>query len=604
MKKDRVNDFVVRFANVNGTGSASANALVAKAFFRMGLSVGPKNMFPSNIQGFPTWYEIRVSHKGYTGRRGGVDLLVAMNPQSFAKDEASVDASGYLIYDEARIFTTTPRKDIEYIPLPLTRLSQEFEGASLRSMMKNMIYVGALAVLLDIEMEVLETLVREAYGDKPKVLEANRRALYLGSQALGEKYKKGLPMRVKRLLPKSQKIMLEGNEALGFGAVCAGATVAGWYPITPSTSVVDAFSRYCEAYRVVSKDGKKERRYAVLQAEDEIAAIGMVLGASWNGARAFTATSGPGISLMSEFLGYAYYAEIPAVLFNIQRVGPSTGMPTRTQQADLLLCAYASHGDTKHILLFPGTPKECFEFSQLSFDLADRIQSPVICMSDLELGMNEFMSEPLVIEEGYRPDRGKILDEKDLEELKEPFHRYMDHDGDGICYRTLPFTHKEKGANLTRGSGHDRFGRYTEDGGLYQDNMDRLSSKFETAKSFLPEGLLTLRAEGSPLGLIYLGVLCEPVLEALDILEEEGILIDALRVRAFPFKPSVRSFVLERKKVLVLDQNRDGQLRSLLLLEEGFRAQDLISVKTYDGLPATALSLCGLFRKALEGVTL
>ena len=398
--------------------------------------------------------------------------------------------------------------------------------------------------------------------------------------------------------------MLEGNEGLGLGAVYAGATVAGWYPITPSTSVVDTFTKYCERFRKVDAgEGGQERRFAILQAEDELSAIGMVLGASWNGARAFTATSGPGISLMSEFIGYAYYAEIPAVVFNIQRVGPSTGMPTRTQQSDLLLCAYASHGDTKQILLFPGSPKECFEFSVVAFDLADELQTPVLVLSDLELGMNEFMSDGLEWDDEYQPKKGKVLDAEALKRLEGPFHRYMDKDGDGITSRTLPFTFETKGANLTRGSGHDRFGRYTEDGELYQDNMDRISRKFETAKSMLPAPEIHLRGKSSEMGIIFLGVMGEPLREALDILEAESVLIDALRVRAFPFSQEVRSFCDERSKVFVLDQNRDGQLRSLLMIEEGLSPDLIVSLRTYDGMPATALELAQMIRDSLSSLS-
>lgn len=586
---NQVNNFVLRFANVNGTGSASANSLVTKVLFRMGLDIGPKNMFPSNIQGFPTWYEIRVSDQGHTARRGLVDIMVAMNPQTYSKDLAEVAPGGYYVYDSARYGgMPTERQDINYLPIPLTDLSQEFADPKARPMLKNIIYVGALSALMQLDPAVVKGLITELYGKKPKLLAANFQAWQLGWDYAQKNFNCPLAVRVSTRTRQADRILIDGNQALALGCLYGGATVCSWYPITPSTSVVDHFQAYCESYRQ-TPDGFNN--YAIIQAEDEIAAAGMVLGASWAGARAFTATSGPGMSLMAEFIGYAYYAEIPAVFMNIQRVGPATGMPTRTQQSDLIAMAYLSHGDTKHVLLWPGNPNECFEFGALAFDLADQLQTPVILMSDIELGMNEFMADPLSWPKERSYQRGKVLSGDDLDKLQRQWFRYEDVDGDGICYRTLPGAHASKGANLTRGSGHDRYGRYTEDGALYADNMDRLQRKFVSAKAYMPKPLLTERDSKNRIGLIYLGVLHETVRETLEDLSKEGLAINDLRLRGFPFSGEVGAFVNRHQSVIVLDQNRDGQLRTLLLAEEDLPPEKLLGIRSYDGLPLTAFAL-------------
>lgn len=579
------NELVLRFANVNGSGSASTNGMIAKSFFRMGLPVGAKNIFPSNIQGLPTWFEIRVSEKGHTARRGGVDLMVAMNPQTLHQDIESLVTGGYLLFDSSKSLPHSAlRKDINLIDIPLTTLcQQEFSVARQRQLFKNVAYVGALSALLNIEFAVLEQLVEEQFAGKVKLIAPNIQALQLGFNYAKEHFDCPLPIQVKRSTAAKNQIMLSGNDAAGLGCVYAGATVAGWYPITPSTSVVDAFENFCKQFRVDPETG--ENRYAIVQAEDELAAIGMVLGANWNGARAFTATSGPGISLMSEFLGLAYYAEIPTVLFDIQRVGPSTGMPTRTQQSDLLSCAYASHGDTKHVLLFPANPKECFEFASQAFDLAERLQTPVIVLSDLDLGMNDWMSEPLEWDDNKQLDRGKLVSHDQLEAGQE-FFRYLDVDEDGIPYRTIPGTHPDKGAFFTRGSGHDKFGRYTEEGDLYQENLDRLLDKWQTAATLVPEPLI--EDKGNSYGLIHFGTTNEPMAEALEFLRADHIEVDTMRIRAFPFSSKVLDFINNHRTCLVVEQNRDAQLRSMLMIETGVSAEKLVPVLHYHGLPVNA----------------
>ena len=446
------NEFVIRFANVNGTGSASANLMFAKSLFRMGIPVSPRNIFPSNIQGMPTWYEVRVSEKGYLGRRGGgADIVVAMNSQSLAQDMRNVLPGGYFLYDSTKpLDPQLQRKDVNIIGIPISEIClREYEDPRQRQLFKNVIYVGALAALLNIEFEVLKSMVADQFKGKEKLIIPNIYALELGHQAASIQYDCPLGISVKRISAVNNHIMIDGNTATGLGAVYGGATVVGWYPITPSTSVVENFMKYSQRLRIDPATGKKN--YAAVQAEDELAAIGIAIGAAWNGARAFTATSGPGISLMTEFLGLAYFAELPIVLINVQRAGPSTGMPTRTQQSDVLACAYASHGDTKHVLLFPSSPKECFDMTSEAFDLAERLQTPVILMSDLDLGMNDHMSEELSWDDSRRYDRGKVLKAKQLDKLEE-FGRYLDVDNDGICYRTYPGAHPEIGAFFTRGT--------------------------------------------------------------------------------------------------------------------------------------------------------
>ncbi len=595
----KVNEFVLRFANVNGTGSASANGLVARALFRMGLPVGPKNIFPSNIQGLPTWFEIRVSEAGYTGRRGTVDLMVAMNGQTFAEDVRSVEPGGYLLYDSSKPLAPELRRpDINFLGVPFTEaVTREYSNPRQRLLFKNIMYVGVLSALLNIEPAVIEQLLAEQFQGKEKLIPPNMQAFELGRAAAQERFTCPLPMHAERRDAVGERILMDGNSAAGLGCVYAGATVAAWYPITPSTSLVDAFAAYCEDYRT-NPDGSK--RYAILQAEDELAAIGMVVGAAWNGARSFTATSGPGISLMTEFLGLAYYAEIPVVLFDIQRCGPSTGMPTRTQQSDLLSSAYASHGDTKHVLLFPASPKECFQMAAQAFDLAERLQTPVLVMSDLDLGMNDWLSEPLTWDDSYRPDRGKVVTREQLEDGFQ-FYRYLDVDGDAIPYRSLPGTHPSKGAFFTRGSGHDRLGAYTEDGAKYQDNVDRLRRKFDTAATLLPDAVIE-RDAGSSAGVIYFGTSAEPMPEALDALAAQGLDVDALRLRAFPFSKRVYDFIAAHDTVFVVDQNRDGQLRAMLLIEGNLDPARLVPVLSYDGMPVTADLLVHSISAYLEPV--
>jgi 2-oxoglutarate ferredoxin oxidoreductase subunit alpha len=587
VKKDKVNDFVVRFANVNGTGSASANFLFTKAIFRMGIPVTPKNIFPSNIQGLPTWYEVRVSEKGYLGRREGIDLVVAVNPQSFAADVACVRPGGYFLYDSSKnLHAQYIREDINYLGIPLMEMCNEaYTDARQRQLFKNIIYVGALSALLNIELKVIEEMLGEQFKGKEKLIAPNVKALEMGVNYIHKNYKYPLDIRVERRDCIGDKIMIDGNSACGLGAVYAGATVAAWYPITPSTSVVEAFAAYSEEYRVDKITGKKN--VAIVQAEDELAAIGMVIGANWNGARSFTATSGPGVSLMNEFLGLAYFAEVPTVLIDVQRTGPSTGMPTRTQQSDIMEAAYASHGDTKHVLLFPATPKECFEMTADSFDLAEELQTPVILMTDLDLGMNDHVSPPFEWDDKRIYKRGKVLDAAQLDKITK-FGRYLDVDGDGIPYRTYPGTHPSKGSFFTRGTSRDEYATYTEDGAAYQRNVDRLLKKWETAKGMVPGPQLYQEKSKFENGILFFGTSTYAAEEAMDLLREQKIFVDAIRIKSFPFNKTVEEFILAHKKLFVIEQNRDAQLRSLLLIELGADPQKLIPILNYDGMPITA----------------
>lgn len=596
-----VNDFVIRFANVNGTGSASANNMFAKAIFRMGIPVSPKNIFPSNIQGLPTWYEVRVNEKGYTGRRGGVDAVVCMNPQSMARDIRDLESGGYCVYDSTKpLDLRMMRDDIHFIGLPLTDICRkEYTQARQRQLFKNVIYVGALAALLDIEFGVLTDLVAEQFKGKEKLVAPNIHALELGYQYAREHYKCPLGIRVERRNVVGDRILMEGNAALALGAIYGGATVAGWYPITPSTSVVEEFEKYCGRLRI--EPGSGQKRFAIAQAEDELAAIGLAIGACWNGARAFTATSGPGLSLMSEFLGLAYFAEVPVVLFDIQRAGPSTGMPTRTQQSDVLAAAYASHGDTRHVLLFPSTPRECFDMGALSFDLADRLQTPVIVLSDLDLGMNDNLSDPLQWDDSRAYDRGKVLTAAQLDELKDRYGRYLDVDGDGVCYRTYPGTHPTKGGFFTRGTSRDEYAIYTEDGDAYQRNMERLLVKWETAKTLVPAPELHPARNATSDGVLFFGTSTASTLEALDLLRAEGIHLDGLRVRAFPFSAAVLEFIDAHERVFVIEQNRDGQLRKLLIGECDINPRKLHALTYYAGMPITARYIRDAIRAGVGG---
>jgi 2-oxoglutarate/2-oxoacid ferredoxin oxidoreductase subunit alpha len=585
---EAVNEFVIRFANVNGTGSASANAMFAKSIFRMGVPSSPKNIFPSNIQGLPTWYEVRVSEKGYLGRRGGIDIAVAVNPQSMAQDIGDLNPGGYFVYDNTKpLDLRLHRNDVNLIGIPLTDICRrEYTEARQRQLFKNVIYVGALAALLNIEFSVLKGLVDEQFKGKEKLVASNIHALELGYQYAMKNFECPLGVHLERRDLVGKKIMMEGNDALALGAVYGGATVVAWYPLTPSTSVIEGFEKYAKRLRI--DPGSGDRRYAVAQAEDELAAIGMVIGACWNGARSFTATSGPGLSLMSEFLGLAYFAEVPAVLFDIQRAGPSTGMPTRTQQSDILAAAYASHGDTRHVLLIPSDPKECFEMSAESFDLADRLQTPVIVMSDLDLGMNDNLSDPLEWDDKRSYDRGKVFSNEDLEKMTERYGRYLDIDGDGICYRTLPGVHPEKGAFFTRGTSRNEYAVYTEFGDAYVANMDRLNKKFETAKNLVPAPQIHKAKKATRDAMIFYGSSNSACLEALDILAADGLHLNAMRLRGFPFSKEVTDFIERHDRVFVIDQNRDAQMRKLLIIECELNPKKMLSYTHYDGMPMTA----------------
>lgn len=598
---ESVNELVIRFANVNGTGSASANGMFAKSIFRMGIPVSPKNIFPSNIQGLPTWYEVRVSEKGYLGRRGGVDIAVCVNPQSMAQDIRDVEQGGYFVYDNTKpMDLRLQRDDIQFIGLPLTEICRRaYTDPRQRQLFKNVIYVGALSALLDIEFAVLKDLVAEQFRGKEKLVAPNIHALELGYQYAQEHFACPLGIRLQRSDKVGDQILMEGNDALALGAVYGGATVVAWYPITPSTSVVDSFEKYAKRLRI--DPGSGDHRFAIVQAEDELAAIGVAIGASWNGARSFTATSGPGLSLMSEFLGLAYFAEVPTVLFDIQRAGPSTGMPTRTQQSDILSAAYASHGDTKHVLLFPASPRECFDMGADCFDLAERLQTPIIVMSDLDLGMNDNMSAPLTWDDERSYDRGKVLSADQLDGMKERFGRYLDVDDDGICYRTLPGTHADKGAFFTRGTSRDEYALYTEDGAAYVRNMDRLLKKFETAKKYVPAPEFFAAAEPTGDGVIFFGTSTAATLEALDMLVERGIHVDGMRLRAFPFNDQVTDFIARHDRVFVIDQNRDGQMRKLLIIECDLNPKKLLSLAYYDGMPVTAKAISGDIDRMLGG---
>jgi len=643
----KVNDLVVRFANVNGTGSASANALFTKAVFRMGVPVTPKNIFPSNIQGLPTWYEVRVSEKGHLGRREGVDLMVSVNPQSMKKDYADVTAGGYFVYDSTKPLPPGyERTDITHLGIPMTALcNAEYTDARQRQLFKNIVYIGALATLFDIEFPVLESLVGEQFRGKEKLIEPNIKALNLGVDYVKENFEYPLGLRIERRDLLGNNILYSGNSACALGAIYAGATVAAWYPITPSTSVVDAFAKYCSKYRIDAETGR--HNYAIVQAEDELAAIGMVMGACWNGARAFTATSGPGVSLMNEFLGLGYFAEVPTVLIDVQRTGPSTGMPTRTQQSDILLAAYASHGDTKHPLLFPASPRECFDMTAAAFDLTERLQTPVIVMTDLDLGMNDHVTRPLEWDDARQYDRGKVLTAGQLEflskeiakmqalvdehepvtngngegrigeilseldaqpdgdqsttqplaQFKGKWGRYLDIDHDGIPYRTIPGTHETRGAFVTRGSSRDEYAVYTEDSAVYQRNMERLLRKWETAQELVPQPIFMKAGEtvssphvskGSTSCVIFFGTSTYAAIEALELLSQDGIGLDAMRPRGFPFGKAFREFVDAHERIFVIEQNRDAQFRSLMMIELGTDAAKLVSVLNYDGMPITA----------------
>jgi 2-oxoglutarate ferredoxin oxidoreductase subunit alpha len=587
MPIERVNDFVVRFANVNGSGSASANQLFARAVLRMGVPVAPRNIFPSNIQGLPTWYEVRVTEAGHLGARGGVDLMVAMNPQTWDKDVASLEPGGYLFYDSTKPLPSSKfRTDVTVVGMPLTAIcNREYTDPRQRQLFKNIMYVGALTALLDMDVREVEKLIGEEFKGKDKLIAPNVKALHIGRDYALANLTCPISLTIRRSDAVGDRIYIEGNSAAALGAVYGGATVCAWYPITPSSSLAEAFTRHCARYRVDPESGKN--RYAIIQAEDELASLGIVVGAAWNGARAFTATSGPGISLMQEFLGLAYFAEVPAVIFDVQRGGPSTGMPTRTQQSDITLAAYASHGDTKHVLLFPEDPAEAFEFGAIAFDLADRLQTPIFVMLDLDIGMNHRLCRPLAWDDKRSYDRGKVMTAEELDTGKD-FGRYLDVDGDGIPYRTYPGTHPTRGSFFTRGSTRDRYARYTEEGGPYVDNMQRLLRKFETAKGFVPRPVRRNCDKPTRYGVIYYGSTSPAIDEATVELGEHGHRLDMLRVRAFPFHQDVSDFVADHDFVFVVEQNRDAQLRLLLVNELSLDPVRLVPVLHYDGTPITA----------------
>ena len=601
MRIESINDFVIRFANVNGSGSASANQLFAKSILRMGIPIAPRNIFPSNIQGLPTWYEVRVTEANHLGARGGIDMMVAMNPQTWDKDVAAIEPGGYLFYDSSRpIPAARLREDISVIGMPLTDMcNRTYSNPRERQLFKNIIYVGALAALLDIDTATIETLIAEQFKGKDKLIAPNHQALHIGYDYAKANFTCPIGLRVRRANAVGDRIFVEGNNAAALGAVYGGATVCAWYPITPSTSLAEAFESHCKRLRTDKDTG--EKRFAIVQAEDEIASIGMVIGAGWNGARAFTATSGPGISLMQEFLGLAYFAEIPSVIFDVQRGGPSTGMPTRTQQSDVLSAAYASHGDTKHVLLFPRDPHEAFTFGAQAFDLADRLQTPVFVLLDLDIGMNQHLCPPFQWDAARRMDRGKVMTQAELEAGK-PFGRYDDVDGDAIAYRTYPGTHPSRGAFFTRGTSRDRQAKYTEESAPYVDNMERLLRKFETAKSHVPQPILAKASQPTRIGIIHYGSTGPAMDEALETLAAQGIHADALRVRAFPFSPAVSDFADSHEQVFVVEQNRDAQLRALLLNECGIDPAQLVPVLHYDGTPITARFIVKAIRAKLEAI--
>jgi 2-oxoglutarate ferredoxin oxidoreductase subunit alpha len=585
MSDPRVNDFAFKLANVNGTGSASANGLLMQAIFRMGVPVSGKNLFPSNIQGLPTWYEIRVNARGYTARTAEYDLMVAMNAETYARDVREVRSGGWILYDSTwPLNPALARDDVTFLGVPYAQMCNEaFTEGRERTLMKNIAYAGTLAALLDIDMSVVEVMLEEKFARKPKLMQSNHKAIQLGYKYAKEHFACPLPIRLEKMDATKDSILIDGNTATALGCVYAGATVAAWYPITPSTSVLDAFKEHCERFRNDKASGK--RNYCILQAEDELAAVGMVIGAAWNGARAFTSTSGPGISLMNELIGLAYYAEIPLVIVDVQRVGPSTGMPTRTQQGDIMLCAYASHGDTKHVLLFPANPRECFELSVKAFDLAERFQTPVFMLTDLDIGMNDWVVPRLRWDDNYRPDRGRVLTREELEKLPK-FTRYSPEDDLAVAARTLPGVH-EKGAFFTRGSGHNKLGGYTEIPDEYQDVMDRLLRKHTAARAHVPPPIIERRA-GARFGVVTVGGCDLAVREALDVLAERGTPANFMRVRGFPFGDDVEAFLREHDRVFVVEQNRDAQLRSLLILETGTPKEKLLSVRAYGGFPLQA----------------
>ncbi|HWB48830.1 MAG TPA: 2-oxoacid:acceptor oxidoreductase subunit alpha [Stellaceae bacterium] len=600
---EAVNDFVVKFANVNGSGSASANGLFAKSVLRMGIPASSRNIFPSNIQGLPTWYEVRICEAGHLGRRGGVDMMVAMNPQTWNKDIAEIEPGGYLLYDSTRDLPPSKfRDDINIIGVPLTEIcNRTYTQMRERQLFKNVIYLGALSALLDMDPEATATLIGEQFKGRDKLIAANLHALKLGRDWALENLECPLGVRLRRTDKVGDSIFVNGNDTAALGAVYGGATVCAWYPITPSSSLAEAFSAHCHRYRRDPEN--KKHKFAIVQAEDELASIGMVVGAGWNGARAFTATSGPGISLMQEFIGLAYFAEIPAVIFDIQRGSPSTGMPTRTQQADILSCAYASHGDTKHVLIFPKDPNEAFTMAADALDLADRLQTPIFVMLDLDIGMNEWLVPPLAWDPNRKYDRGKVMTAEQLEAGVE-FGRYLDVDGDGIPFRTLPGTHPRRGAFFTRGTSKDRYARYSEEGHDYVDNMQRLLHKFDTAKRLVPQPEKRMATEATKFGVLYFGSTTVAMEEAFEALDDRGVHLDAMRLRGFPFADEVADFIADHERVFVVEQNRDAQMRTLIVNELEIDPAKVVPILHYDGTPITARFIVKAIADMVSVVTL
>jgi len=582
-----INDFSINVATVNGSGSQSANSVLLKSIFGMGVPVSGKNLFPSNIAGLPTWYTIRASKDGYVARKRESEVLVALNPDTAKEDALALPSGGVAIYEE-KLDLKQYRDDLVFYPVPLDKITAAIcPEAKLRKLVKNMVYVGAVAQILNIDLNVVESNLKRQFSKKPKVFDLNFGAVKAGFDYAQTTFTKQDPYFIEKMNGTAGKIIIDGNAACGMGAVFAGVTVVAWYPITPSTSVVEATTDLLKKFRV-TPEGKAT--FAVVQAEDELAAIGMVLGAGWAGARSMTATSGPGISLMAEFTGLGYYAELPGVIFDVQRTGPSTGMPTRTSQADLLSTAFLSHGDTKHIVLLPGNVKECFEFGCQAFDLTERLQTPVFVLTDLDLGMNNWMSEAFDYPEKPQ-DRGKVLTKEDLDRLGS-FARYRDVDGDAIGYRTLPGTMHPKAAYFTRGSGHNDAAGYTEKPDEYQEVMDRLLRKFESARKLVPAPV-AVKQGSSKIGFLAYGTTDFALRESMDQIKKEfGKDVDYVRIRAFPFAHEIHDFVASHERVYVVEQDRDAQLASLLKLDlPAEQVAKLRSILHYNGLPLDARTI-------------
>ena len=586
-----VNDFSLQVATANGSGSQTANNVLMRAIFRMGVPVSGKNLFPSNIQGLPTWFTIRANKDGYIARKREIDVLVLMNPETADEDVRAARPGAHVVF-EKKLGLDGRRSDLHFYPVPfgelVVKLTMASDQAKLRKLIVNMIYVGVVADLMGIDPAEIEAAIKKQLQGKQKAIELNLGAMRLGLEYAAANFSSKIPFRVERMEATKGKIIIEGNAAAALGSLFGGATVCCWYPITPSSSLCESFIEFTNDHRVDPVSGKKT--VAVIQAEDEIASIGMVLGAGWAGARAFTATSGPGISLMSEFLGLGYYVEVPAVVWDIQRVGPSTGLPTRTMQGDILLAYYNSHGDTKHPVLFPATPEECFEMAIEAFDLAEELQTPVFVLSDLDLGMNNWMADPFTYPTGPRR-KGKVLDEKSFEKVKESWGRYRDVDGDGIPYRTLPGTPSPFAAYLARGSGHNEMGQYSEKPHDFVANVDRLSRKHETARTMVPKPRIE-DGFASADGLLAFGTSHHGTAEARDrLVREAGFGLDYLRLRALPIGPEVRDWILRHERIYVVEQNRDGQLRTILRDEFPEEAGRFVSILQYDGLPLDATTV-------------